>query len=159
MWISSADSFYRPFLRGGRGDTSANGGEAARGHVHPPDPRRVSIRMRRRLVSSLRAVAKRTPPRDPARWRLDVLLYNRVPTMRDDRLETTALLESAIKPDPKCVSALRRLPTDGCESPCTTPMSIPPSCGRRPTTSARDSRRAPRARCRASDTRTARFRF
>jgi hypothetical protein len=117
MWISSADSFYRPFLRGRRGDTSADGGDAARGHVHPPDPRRASIRTRRRLVSSLRTVAKRTLPRDPARWRLNVLLYNRVPTMRDDRLETAALLESAIKPGPKCVSALRRLLTDGCESP------------------------------------------
>ena len=115
MWISSADSFYRPFLRGGRGDTSANGGEATRGHVHPPDPRRVrdgaqvgQLAQDRRetdAASQSSALALRRPA------------VQRVPTMRDDRLETAASLESAIKPDPKCVSALRRLLTDGCESP------------------------------------------
>ena len=117
MWIPSADSFYWPSLRGRRGDTSANDGEAPRDGVQPVDARRVSIRTQRRLVSSLRSLANRRPPRPPALRRLDVLLYDRVPPVRGDLLEIAALLECAIEPDPGCVSALRRLLTDGCESP------------------------------------------
>ncbi len=77
----------------------------------------MTARTQRRLVGSLRRLADRESPRVAARRRFEVLLPDRVDSVRADLLEIAALLERASEPDPGCVTALHRLLTDGCESP------------------------------------------
>jgi hypothetical protein len=77
----------------------------------------VNPRERRRLVSWLRLTASRTQPSHPVCRRRELLLYDRVAGVRGDLLELAALLEQADDPDPACVSELRRLLRDGCQSP------------------------------------------
>jgi hypothetical protein len=50
-----------------------------------------------------------------------VLLHDRVALVRADLLEIAGLLERAADPDPRCVTELHRLLTDGCESPLFNP--------------------------------------
>ena len=117
MWIFNTDSFYGPVLRRRRCEIPALDGEAASGGARPADPRRVSIRTRRRLVSSLRRVANHRPPRNAAQRRFEVILHDRVSPVREELLEIAGLLERVPEPDPGCVTALRALLTNGCESP------------------------------------------
>lgn len=73
-------------------------------------------RERRILVEGLRRAAKRT---DARRWQ--VLLRNRAAAVRTDLLEIAATLERAEEPDANCVAELKKLLTDGCESPLYNP--------------------------------------
>jgi hypothetical protein len=125
MWISSADSFFWRLSRGARADQSPKGRNASSAAGGRAGACRVSDRTRRRLVSSLRRLAHRRTSRDVARQRFEVLLDDRVQLVRDDLLEVAALLERASDPDPKCVRALHRLLTDGCESPLYNPAVHP----------------------------------
>jgi hypothetical protein len=88
----------------------------ARRRVFPR--RRVSARRRRKLVSWLRLVARRMTQRDAGRFRCE-LHSNRldVDRVRSDLLEIAAMLEHVDDPDPECVRELRRLLSDGCDSP------------------------------------------
>jgi hypothetical protein len=108
MWISNVESSSWPSSRDDAATKRARRRDGSR---------RVSSRARRRLVKSLKSLANRTPPRDAARRRFEVLLHERVALVRADLLEIAALLEQTPDPDPWCVVALHRLLTDGCESP------------------------------------------
>jgi hypothetical protein len=77
------------------------------------------------LVASLRSLANREPPRSGTRRRFEVLLHDRVALVRADLLEIAELLEQAPEPEPWCVTELRRLLTDGCESPLLNPAVHP----------------------------------
>jgi hypothetical protein len=50
-----------------------------------------------------------------------VLLHDRVALVRADLLEIAELLEQAPDAEPRCVTELHRLLTDGCESPLFNP--------------------------------------
>src|SRR5690349_5118137 len=82
---------------------------------------RVSPRTLRRLVASLRKLASVESPRGGTRRRFEVLLPDRVAFVRTDLLEIAELLEQSPDPDPRCVTELHRLLTDGCESPLFNP--------------------------------------
>lgn len=125
MWISSADLFFSPLFRGARADGSAMERQAPGASARRAGACRVNDRARRRLVSSLRRLARSTTPQDPTRRRFEVLLVERVRLVRDELLEIAALLESATDPDPACIRALHRLLTDGCESPLYNPAVHP----------------------------------
>lgn len=83
--------------------------------------RKVSARKRRALVEWLRRVAAHTVDRDPMRRRFQVLLPDRVASVRADLLEVADLLETTDAPDPACVADLNRLLSDGCQSPLYNP--------------------------------------
>lgn len=87
---------------------------------HPRVRRSASLfnnRTRRRLVRSLRELARRASLGDAPRRRFEVLLRERVAPVRGELLEIAALLDHDRQPDPGCVVALHRLLTDGCASP------------------------------------------
>lgn len=116
MWISNIDSSPRPASRedaSGAGDARGRGGAG-----------RAGSRGKRRLISSLRKLAMRRPG-DAGSSRFEVLLADRLPPVRDDLLEIAALLEQTSRPNPGCVATLRRLLTDGCESPLYNPEVHP----------------------------------
>jgi hypothetical protein len=97
MWTSDVDSLSRlsaPSSRAGR----------------------VSRRTQRRLVASLRRLARLESPRGGIRRRFEVILYDRIALVRTDLLEIAELLEQAPDPDSRCMTELQRLLTDGCES-------------------------------------------
>jgi hypothetical protein len=113
MWTSITEAFSQPSPRRGAG---------AIGRAQPSaGGRRLSPRTRRRLIASLKRAANHRPARDPARRRLQVLLDDRVASVRADLLEIAAALECASEPDPECVRTLHGLLTDGCESPLYNP--------------------------------------
>jgi hypothetical protein len=80
-----------------------------------------SARARRRLVKSLRLLAGRRPPAGAATRRFELLLHERVDLVRSDLVKIAILLEHDPDPDPACVAAVRKLLTDGCESPLYNP--------------------------------------
>lgn len=83
--------------------------------------RRVSPRQRRALVRSLRQAAERPRRRDGARRRFEVLLVDRAASVRPELLELANALEECADPDPASLADLRRLLTDGCQSPLYNP--------------------------------------
>lgn len=126
MWISSADWFYCPSLRGGRRDTSADGGEAPRRgaesrRMYGQPAAATSAPARDRLVILLRKLANRRLPREGARRRVEVLLHDRVSPVRSDLREIAGLLAGPSQPDREFVTALNPLLTDGRESPLYNP--------------------------------------
>jgi hypothetical protein len=79
-------------------------------------------RRQRRLVSartrrSLAASARRAATSAPVRSRHTVLLVDRAAAVRDELLELALILEHADHRDASWVFAIRKLLTDGCESP------------------------------------------
>jgi hypothetical protein len=83
-------------------------------------------RQRREVVQWLRGTAKRAHDTDPIRRRREALLHYRAAAVRTDLLEIATILEHTQTPDPTCVTMLRRLLADGCDSPlynCRIPVS------------------------------------
>jgi hypothetical protein len=78
--------------------------------------RRVRARRRRILVKWLRRTARRSG-RVQTGARRDLWLHDRVGMVRDDLLQIADMLECADDPDPACLAELRRLLSDGCDSP------------------------------------------
>jgi hypothetical protein len=75
--------------------------------------RLVSVRTRRSLAASARRAATRGPARSP----YTVLLEDRVAAVRLELLELALILEHADHRDASWVFAIKKLLTDGCESP------------------------------------------
>jgi hypothetical protein len=82
----------------------------------------MSTRKRRRLVQSLRLLARRSlAPEDRFRHRKEVLLHGRAAAVRTTLLEIADLIEQADDPDPACCAEVRALLRDGCKSPLYNP--------------------------------------
>jgi hypothetical protein len=73
------------------------------------------------LARWLRRTANRKFGRDPISRRRELLLCDRVAAVRTDLLELAVVLERQEDPDPRCVAELRKLLSDGCESPLYNP--------------------------------------
>ena len=85
------------------------------------ETRPVTLRQRRRLFRHLLRTARQRPSRDPIRRRYEVLLTERVIAVARDLRAIAATLEQIDDPDPEAVAAVRRLLTDGCDSPLYNP--------------------------------------
>jgi hypothetical protein len=82
----------------------------------------ISARKRRRLVRSLRLLARRAlEPEDRFRHRTEVLLHRRAVAVRTTVLEIAEEIERAADPDPACCAELWALLRDGCGSPLYNP--------------------------------------
>jgi hypothetical protein len=90
-------------------------------HVLNSETRPVSSRQRRRLARQLRRTARQRPSRDPLRRRYEVLLTERVIAVGPDLRAIAATFEQIDDPDPESVAAVRRLLSDGCDSPLYNP--------------------------------------
>jgi hypothetical protein len=90
--------------------------------VHYGECAPISARKRRRLVESLRRLARRAlEPEDRFRHRTEVLLHGRAAAVRTALLEIADLIEQAADPDPACCAEVWALLRDGCESPLYNP--------------------------------------
>ena len=90
-------------------------------HVLNSETRPVTLRQRRRLFRQLLRTAHQRPSRDPIQRRYEVLLTERVIAVAPDLRAIAATLEQIDDPDPEAVAALRRLLSDGCDSPLYNP--------------------------------------
>jgi hypothetical protein len=90
-------------------------------HVLNSETRPVSPRQRRRLARQLHRTARQRPSRDPIRRRYEVLLTERVIAVAPDLRAIAATLEQIDDSDPEAVAAVRRLLSDGRDSPLYNP--------------------------------------
>jgi hypothetical protein len=81
----------------------------------------VSARQRRIIVRWLRRTARRVQQPHPLVAHRETLLHDRVAAVRGSLLEIAAMLERADDPDPGCISELRVLLSNGCDSPLYNP--------------------------------------
>jgi hypothetical protein len=112
IWRSQAGA------RAGGGEirpaVAGRGGKPTRGQP-------VRARHRRMLAKWLRRTANRKYDLHPVCHRRELLLCDRIASVRSDLLEIAAMLESTHDPEPMCVATLRNLLSNGCESPLCNP--------------------------------------